>query len=97
MSDHLGLCDADTAMVGKTESYIVELRVNGVAVPGRVFQRTHQQGVNDAASIAGSAGLFLKKNDVITLHLSVISPNGRVYRVPADTASMTVVRSRIFG
>lgn len=89
-------CDEETS-IGSTQTFTVELQVNGSAVPGRTYKRIHQKGISDAVTIAGSLGCFLKKNDIVTIVVKPTSPDGRIYSVPSSMASMTVVRSRIYG
>lgn len=89
-------CSEETSL-GATDSFTVELQVNGTAIEGRTYKRTHAKGISDAVSIAGSVGCFLKKDDIVTIVVKPTVPDGRTYSVPNGMASMTVVRSRIHG
>lgn len=87
-------CSASS--IDSVQSYQVEVQVNDEPIEGRVLMRSHSTALTDAASHAASVGCYLKKNDIVTLVVRIIKPDGRTYVVPKNTASLTIKRSRIY-
>lgn len=97
MSSQSDIC-AIIQSSGET-GYQVELRVNGVAVPGRVLERQHLVSSRDRASHSGAVRKFLNSGDKISLWIVPLADangNRRKFKVPANLAAMMVTRVRQF-